>query len=96
MKYLYRVTYGDTGIFDAYKQLVSREKWEHFSKYINWWLPEPKHYKSDYKSYFTEDGFRRFERTVLPHMLPVLNQDLIIITRFEVLEDEWQVITNIE
>ena len=94
MKHLYRVTYENTGIYDAFKQTVTQEVWNYFSKNINW-LAEPPRYRDTYKSYFTEAGFRRFEDSILPFMLNWLDKDKVVITVFDLYEDGWQMIMNV-
>ena len=77
-KKLYRVTYNGIGIYEALRKKVSKSEWDILlqSKDINW-LPKPKTYPRDSKSYFTEEGFSVFTKKTLPIIIQYLDKNNI-------------------
>lgn len=96
----YRVTYEDTGIYEALKQNISLYSWD---KLLNsgsfQWLPKPpvSLYNGIDKSYFTETGFEWFNKYTLPAMKPYINTRKIKIEKVNNLrnikyQDQFQVV----
>ena len=78
----FRITYNDIGIYEAYRQNVSQEKWKKFlnSKEAKW-LPKPHLYNSNNKlqSYFTKLGYEMFMQYTYDIFKKDLNENDIII-----------------
>lgn len=85
----YRVTYNNQGIYQAFRNQVSFEKWKKLlrSNNINW-LPKPPSYTKGFKSYFTQNGFKKFKQLVLPIFKEVLDQNQIQIDTINKLDGE--------
>lgn len=87
---LYRITYGNQGIYDAVKQYMTTEEWQEFSNNENVnWLPEIDEYKDTYISYFTEEGYNQFKEKTLPLILNIFQEENIKTESFEVNIEEF-------
>lgn len=83
--HLYRVTYEDDGIYEAFRKNATFEEWKAFkeSKAAKW-LPIPTNYGDSDVSYFTEEGFKKFRELTLPSIERKLDTDKIIATKVNV------------
>lgn len=83
--HLYRVTYEDDGIYEAFRKNATFEEWKAFkeSKAAKW-LPIPSKYGDSDVSYFTEEGFKKFRELTLPSIERKLDTDKIIATKVNV------------
>ena len=83
--HLYRVTYEDDGIYEAFRKNATFEEWKAFkdSKAAKW-LPIPTNYGDSDVSYFTEEGFKKFRELTLPSVERKLDTDKIIATKVNV------------
>lgn len=100
MLIFYRVTYENKGIYNELKNMVDINTWKELleSNEINW-LPKPPSYAENNKSYFTEKGYKKFTKNVLPIIENYLSKDKIKISSYQSLEniiyeDEYQVVTK--
>lgn len=95
----FRVTYDGIGIYEAMKQHMSAEQWKKLLKSDKFtWLPKPKEYPSDCKSYFTKYGMDKFNELVMPVATGCLGNN-IKVEKFSdvgdiVYRDQYQVITK--
>lgn len=102
----WRVTYQGIGIYEALKnamftQTGSPTAWMAFinSDACNW-LPKPPSYGNDNKSFFTEEGFNRFNELVLPIIAQYIDQtkiyieEIMVPTNQIVYSDEFQFVTS--
>lgn len=102
----WRVTYKGIGIYEALKnamftQTGSSAAWMAFinSDACNW-LPKPPSYGNDNKSFFTEEGFNRFNELVLPIIAQYIDQtkiyieEIMVPTNQIVYSDEFQFVTS--
>ena len=95
MNYVYRVIYNDVGIYEAYKNMISKEEWLSFlQNENNNWLPKPPYYGDYCKSYFTQKGFEQFKKFTLPIMLEKLDKTRVHIIVFKMYEDDWQIVID--
>ena len=104
---IYRYTYDDEGIYEAFKKNAPSEVWDEFlnSKAANW-LSKPDKYPKGYTSYFTYDGKCKFDKNTLPIMSKYLDKDKIELTKVDsstylrthepVYSDKYQVIVDEE
>lgn len=85
---LYRVTYGDTGIFDAVRRYMTAEEWTDFlnNENVNW-LYKPDYYEKSYISYFTGEGYKSFKEKTLPLILQIFQEENITTSILEVIRD---------
>lgn len=98
----YRVTYDGIGIYEAVRQLVNQEQWVAFLKSEAFkWLPKPPLYPSNYRSYFTQLGYKMFSDKVAPVIRDYLPDKrkihVQVVSRVDniVYEDAYQVIVSI-
>ena len=102
----WRVTYQGIGIYEALKnamfeQTGSSNAWISFinSDACNW-LPKPPSYGNDNKSFFTEKGFNRFDKLVLPIIAQYIDQtkiyieEIMVPTNQIVYSDEFQFVIS--
>lgn len=102
----WRVTYQGIGIYEALKnamfeQTGSSTVWMTFinSDVCNW-LPKPPSYGNDNKSFFTEEGFNRFNELVLPIIAQYIDktkiyiEEIMVPTNQIVYSDEFQFVTS--
>ena len=100
MKTLYRVTYNDKGIYNELKKAVNEEVWLKLLTLKEFtWLPKPPSYAAENRSYFTQKGYEKFEKEVLPIVYKYLDKENIKIETFEKVEniiysDEYQIIVE--
>lgn len=82
--HLYRVTYEDDGIYEAFRKNATFEEWKAFkeSKAAKW-LPIPTNYGDSDVSYFTEEGFKKFRELTLPLFETKLDTDKIIANKIK-------------
>ena len=72
---LYRVTYDNEGIYQYVRKHCGIDGWKKFlSNKCNEWLPKPPSYAKDNISYFTKDGYTKFNSDVLPIMGDYINK----------------------
>ena len=98
----YRVSYNGIGIYQALKEAVDIRTWKmYLNSDIFTWLPSPKNYPPNSKSYFTEDGLDMFKHTLFPILEKHLVVSKIVIKRYYINDiddiiyrDKYQVITN--
>lgn len=98
----YRVSYNGIGIYQALKEAVDMRTWKmYLNSDIFTWLPSPKNYPPDSRSYFTEDGYEMFMYKVFPILEKHLVVSKIVIKRYYINDiddiiyrDKYQVITN--
>lgn len=83
--HLYRVTYEDDGVYEAFRKNATFEEWKAFkeSKAAKW-LPIPTNYGDSDVSYFTEEGFKKFRELTLPLFETKLDTDKIIAIKVNV------------
>ncbi len=99
--YFYRVTYNGEGIYNALKKSVDMEVWKEIlsNKLINW-LPKPPSYDLKNKSYFTEKGYKRFEKDTLPLISKYLEKENIKVNIYQdimkdiLYKDDYQIVTK--
>ena len=108
---LYRITHNGIGIFSELfhpsRKLFSDEDFENFKSAYEW-LPRAKlkdnKYKESYRSYFTELGYDKFNKTILPYFQKLYDKDSIKVdevpeTQFSpdmlVYEDKYQKIYDL-
>ena len=99
-KLLYRVTYNDIGIYEAYKKACSFDEWRSFiNSDAATWLDVPKIYNKDINhiSYFTKRGYELFQKNTYPIIIQKLNKrnikvDQVILDVKPVYEDLYQVV----
>lgn len=96
----YRITYNGEGIYQALKKEIGLEEWKKLlsSNKINW-LPKPPNYPSNYRSYFTKEGYNKFNSSTLPIIYKYLDKDKVKIDQFYdinniVYSDKYQVVTE--
>ena len=97
---LYRITYNDIGIYEAYKKLCSFDEWRSFIKSdAATWLDVPKIYNNDinHTSYFTKRGYELFQKNTYPVIIQKLNKrnikvDQVVLSINPVYEDLYQVV----
>lgn len=99
---LYRVTYKGEGIYEALRKKITIEEWKELlnSNKFNW-LPKPKLYNSNNRSYFTEKGYKKFMDEAYQIMTKHLSESNIMIEEFYnidniIYEDEYQIISVID
>lgn len=96
--YKYRLTYDGIGIYEAFKKHVEMNILKDFlSSSLSNWLPKPPEYKENYTSYFTELGYEKFNREVLPTFVKYLNREKINVEVISevgnvVYSDEYQIV----
>ena len=100
MNQLYRVTYNEKGIYNELKNTVDRDTWQYIlaSNKINW-LPKPPTYASNNKSFFTQKGYEKFIKDVLPLICNYFDKNKIKIEKFNnveniIYQDEYQIVIN--
>ena len=96
---LYRVTYKGISIYKAFKNNCSFDEWKEVKK-ASKWLPLPKEYDDKNKicrSYFTVNGYEKFNKNVLPLIIEKINKSDINIEKISedklgtpIYEDEYQ------
>ena len=99
-KLLYRVTYNDIGIYEAYKKACSFDEWRSFiNSDAATWLDVPKIYNKDinHTSYFTKRGYELFQKNTYPIIIQKLNKrnikvDQVVLDVKPVYEDLYQVV----
>lgn len=95
----YRVTYNGKGIYNEFKKSISFEEWKDFKNSDACkWLPIPPDYANN-TSYFTDLGFKNFEKYTLPIIKKSLNNDKIKIDKIDVTDnivyrDKYQIVTE--
>lgn len=83
--HLYRVTYEDDGIYEAFRKNATFEEWKAFKESnAAKWLPIPSKYGDSDVSYFTEEGFKKFRELTLPLFETKLDTDKIIANKVNV------------
>lgn len=98
----YRITYNNEGIYEALHKKVSINEWKSLLSSDNFtWLPKPKIYSSENKSYFTDKGYNKFISEVYPIILKYFDKDDIKIEEINSLQniiykDEYQIIIEIK
>lgn len=99
----YRVTYSGVGIYQALFENSSEDDWEAFlDSDAAKWLPKPTcKYKSNYKSYFTELGYKTFMEKTNKFMEKVLYKNKIKVHEYinidlsnVVYQDKYQVVVD--
>ena len=97
----YRITYNDTGIYQAFKNNVNNNIWFDFIKSPEYkWLPKLDKYLNGYESYFTEFGYKIFMEKTYPIFAKYLDEDLIEINQYNELpyrviyKDKYQIIVD--
>lgn len=99
-KKYYRISYDGIGIYEALKQNMTFGEWKEFLNSENVkWLPKPPSYSDSAMSYFTQNGYEMFIKTLMPIILTKLDKNKVVINTFTdleniVYEDEYQVITD--
>lgn len=81
----YRVTSNNIGVYQTFKKMANQKEWHEILNSSKW-LPKPPKYKIEYKSYFTERGFKKFMLTVFPIVKKLI--DDIQIKQFENISGE--------
>lgn len=80
---LYRITSNGKGIYEAIKDQMGQDEWHDFlNSNITNWLPNPGDnlYKNyDCITFFTEEGFTKFRKTVIPLIERILPIDIDIV-----------------
>ena len=97
---LYRITYNDIGIYEAYKKACSFDEWRSFiNSDAATWLDVPKIYNKDinHTSYFTKRGYELFQKNTYPVIIQKLNKrnikvDQVVLDVKPVYEDLYQVV----
>lgn len=70
----HRVTYGDTGVYQALKEQLPPEKWKQFLQESSW-LPKPAiNYTAVDRSYFTDEGYKEFLARTMPYIKKYLDE----------------------
>lgn len=99
-KIYYRVTCNGEGIYEALKKAIGHDEWIKLlnDKAINW-LPKPPKYNAGYESYFTKEGYRKFNKYTLPIILKYIDEDFIDVKKYTdsdyiVYRDKYQVVTS--
>lgn len=99
-KPLYRITYDDIGIYEAYKKACSFDEWRSFiNSDAATWLDVPKIYNRDinHTSYFTKRGYELFQKNTYPVIIQKLNKrnikvDQVVLDVKPVYKDLYQVV----
>lgn len=85
---LYRVTYGGVGVYEALRATISKDAWDRFldDDKVSWLLTPPFEYKKGYRSFFTEEGYSRFQVETLPLIGEYLDISAITTETIEIVE----------
>lgn len=98
----YRITYNGIGVYQALKENITMNEWRRIlnSELINW-LPKPPEStygtSDEFRSYFTEDGYDKFNQLTMPVICKYLDENKIKIETFTnvpgiVYRDRYQVV----
>lgn len=99
--FYYRFEYNGVGIYEALKNNISNEEWKCIlDGGVLGWLPKPKFYGKNNRSYFTEIGYRMFMKTTYPLIIRYLDDKKIKMSKYQisdndiVYKDRYQIITR--
>lgn len=76
----YRVTFHNTGIYEALKRILTKEEWSSLLTDPGiTWLPKPPKYAEGYVSYFTAYGYKMFEMYTYPLIEKYFDDDISVV-----------------
>lgn len=100
-KVYYRITYDGEGIYNAFKNNVSKDIWQDFKNNKNncGWLPVPPNYGDNDRSYFTKYGYDKFMKTAYKDIIKYLDKEKISIDKYTDIRnirysDKYQIVTE--
>lgn len=101
-KSYYRVTFHNTGIYEALKRILTKDEWELLLTDPGiTWLPKPPKYAEGYVSYFTAYGYKMFETHTYPLIEKYFDDDITVVQIKKldsdsiIYRDKYQVVVDI-